>query len=439
MQPGDRPGAGGADPPTIGAFGALSIGIGGIVGGGFFATFGITIAGAGGATPLACLIAGLIALATAYSYIGLSLRYPGPGGTVGFVTRAFGSGALAASVNVLLVLSYVCIMAVYARALASYAAAYLPAEDRAAGQALIASGAILLLGGVNLAGGSLMGRLEGLFNIGKLAALGLFVAAGLLVGGLAWERLSPADWVAPSTIVASGILGFLAYEGFELIANASHRIASPRRNLPIAFLGSVLIAMVIYGLAFVVAIGHLDIEAILDSRAFAVSAAARSFLGEPGFALMALGAILASASAINADFFGASRLPPELATDRELPSAFARGVHGRETPSILAVGGLALAGVNLVSLDALSAATSGGFLLVFAAVNLAAFRLAGETGANRALVLVAMALCLLALVVMVAEFLGAPATRGQAFAVLAIVLMAGGVELVSRLLQKRAG
>ena len=78
--------------PSIGTAGALSIGIGGIVGGGFFATFGLTIAGAKGGTPLAFLIGGAIALLTAYSYVGLTLRYPGPGGTTTFIRTAFGQG-----------------------------------------------------------------------------------------------------------------------------------------------------------------------------------------------------------------------------------------------------------------------------------------------------------------------------------------------------------
>ena len=88
-------GDGKATAPSIGVMGALSIGIGGIVGGGFFATFGLTIEGAKGGTPLAFLIGGLVALLTAYSYIPLTLRYPGPGGTVAFIRIAFGRGLLA--------------------------------------------------------------------------------------------------------------------------------------------------------------------------------------------------------------------------------------------------------------------------------------------------------------------------------------------------------
>ena len=83
--------------PSIGVVGALSIGIGAIVGGGFFATFGLTIEGAKGGTPVAFLISGLIALLTAYSYIPLTLRYRERGGTVAFIRNAFGRGLLAAS------------------------------------------------------------------------------------------------------------------------------------------------------------------------------------------------------------------------------------------------------------------------------------------------------------------------------------------------------
>ena len=140
---------------TIGVPGALSIGIGGIVGGGFFATFGLTIAGAKGATPISFLIAGLIALVTAYSYIALTLRYPGPGGTVKFIITAFGSGKLAASINVLLVLSYVAIMSVYASALASYSVPYLPEHLHPIASHVISSLAIIAFGFVNFAGPAL--------------------------------------------------------------------------------------------------------------------------------------------------------------------------------------------------------------------------------------------------------------------------------------------
>ena len=421
---------------NIGVIGALSIGVGAIVGGGFFATFGITIAGAKGATPISFLIGGLIALVTAYSYIGLTLRYPGPGGTVSFITKAFGSGLLAASLNVLLVLSYVAIMSVYAYALAAYLVPYLPEAIRPAASHVIASIALIGLGLVNYAGATLVEKLESFFNIGKIAVLGLFIVAGLLVGGLAWDRLGPAAWAPPSAIVASGMIGFLAYEGFELIANASDQIVDPKRTLPIAFLGSVIIAMVIYTLAFIVGIGHLSFPEILKAKDFAISAAAGSFLGPVGFAAMAIGAVLASASAINADYFGAAKLTPQLATHEEMPSAFHRDLHGKSILSLIVIGALALAAVNLASIEAMSSATSGGFLLVYAALNIAALRLATETGANRFVPGLAALLCLVALAVTIWEFVADPATVSQAIAIGVIVIASILIELAYRLVRR---
>ncbi len=418
----------------IGAFGALSIGVGGIVGGGFFAAFGITVAGAKGGTPLAFLIGGAIALITAYSYIGLTLRYPGPGGTVKFITQAFGQGLAAAAINVLLILSYVAIMSVYAYALAGYTLPYLPEAMRPVASHLIASAALVILGLVNFAGAALVEKSESFFNVGKLAVLALFIVAGLALPGLDWSRLAPAAWAPPSAIVASGMIGFLAYEGFELIANASDQIVNPKRTLPIAFLGSVLIAIVVYALAFIVGIGHLPLTELIGAKNFAISAAAGSFLGPFGFGVMAVGAVLASASAMNADYFGAAKLPPQLATIRELPSAFHRSLHGQSVISLLVVGILALLAVNFISIEAMSSATSGGFLLVYAAVNIAAVRLAPQTGTNPVIPGIAAVLCIVALAITLWQFLADPATVSQAYAIAGIVAVAVVIEVLYRLL-----
>ena len=416
----------------IGVFGALSIGVGGIVGGGFFAAFGITVAGAKGGTPIAFLIGGAIALITAYSYIGLTLRYPGPGGTVKFITQAFGQGLAAASINVLLILSYVAIMSVYAYALAGYTLPYLPEAVRPLASHLIASAALIILGLVNFAGAALVEKSESFFNVGKLAVLALFIIAGLMMPGLDWNRLAPAAWAPPSAIVASGMIGFLAYEGFELIANASDQIVNPKRTLPIAFLGSVLIAIVIYALAFIVGIGHLSLTDLMNAKNFANSAAAGSFLGPFGFGVMAVGAVLASASAMNADYFGAAKLPPRLATINELPSAFHRSLHGQSVISLLVVGIMALLAVNFASVDAMSSATSGGFLLVYAAVNIAAVRQAPQTGTNPIIPGIAALLCVLALAITVWQFVADPATVSQAYAIGAIVIVSIAIEIIYR-------
>lgn len=51
---------------TVSLLGAISIGIGGMVGGGIFAVLGEAVSFAHGATMIAFLLAGVVALLTAY-------------------------------------------------------------------------------------------------------------------------------------------------------------------------------------------------------------------------------------------------------------------------------------------------------------------------------------------------------------------------------------
>ncbi len=113
----------------IGTLSALSIGIGGMVGGGIFAVTGLTVQLTRGAAPIAFIVAGVVALLTAYSYWRLTLRFPSQGGTVAFLNRAFGSGTVTGALNILLCLSYVILLSVYAYAFGAYGAKLLPAED----------------------------------------------------------------------------------------------------------------------------------------------------------------------------------------------------------------------------------------------------------------------------------------------------------------------
>jgi amino acid transporter len=338
--------------------------------------------------------------------VRLTLRYPGPGGTVAFVRLGFGTGVLSAATNVLLILSYVAIMAVYARALGAYSASYFPVDQREYWTRLLASGAILVMGIINFAGASLMEKFEDVFNIGKLGVLLIFIFAGFFLGTPAWDRLATS--------------------------NASPRIQNPARTLPIAFYGSVLAAIVIYVLCVVVAIGHMPFDAMEEAKNFALSATAARFMGAFGFGLMAVGAVFASASAINADFFGAEQLPVMLGQHGELPEAFTHTISGRALLSLVSIGVLALLSVNLISLQALSAAASGGFLLVYAAVNFANAKLARETASWGWISLVAALSCVLALGIMVVQFAATRETRGSVYVVVGIVLLSIVVELLSR-------
>jgi amino acid transporter len=430
--------AAGGTSPSIGPGGAFSIGIGGIVGGGIFATLGLAAAEAGGAAWISFAVGAVLALLTAYSYTRLSVTFPDRGGTVAFLDRAFGSGVRSGGVSTMLVLSYVVILALYAAAFASYVVTLLPADMRDSAQTDLALGIIVVLALVNFAGPRLVTSTEGIFNAGKLGILAIFVVVGFAGGTIDADRLSPETWPGPMAIVSAGMLVFLSYEGFELIANASDRVRDPGRTLPLAFFGSVAVAAILYVLIVIVTTGSLSPAELAAAQANVLTAAGEAVMGPPGAVLLAVGAILATASAINADYFGASKLPVVLAEQDEAPTVADREVWGRHPVGLVLIMVLALAFTAFLDLHALSAAASAGFIAVFAVVNVANAKLAERTGSRRSISIVGAVACVAALVVLVADLLGQPAHGPEVIVIAALLILPFGYQwLYQRLVVAR--
>jgi len=408
---------------SLGFIGAFSIGIGGIVGGGIFATIGLAVVASRGATYLSFLIGGVVALLTAYSYLRLSVTYPSKGGTITFINRAFGPGLFTGSLNVLLVMSYVVLLAVYAYAFATYTVAtFLPKSDYKFWHTVFASAVIIVLAFINFIGPSIAERSEGFFNVSKLLILLIFVVMGLFVGDLSFERLSPADWVSAPDIIAAGMLVFISYEGFELIANVSDQVRDKEKNLGYAYFGSVITAMVFYMFIIVVVIGHLSFEAITASRDYALSAAAQVFMGKTGFVLLSLGAILATASAINAGLFGASKLPQMLAKEGEAPERYEREIWGRTPVGLVVITILVIIIANFLDLHALAAAASSGFIITFLIVNIANAKLAKETKSKRWICILGALVCFSALIILLIQIARNPAHRYELWFIGALIV-----------------
>lgn len=417
--------------PGIGTLSALSIGIGGMVGGGIFAVTGLTIEVTRGAAPLAFLIAGVVALLTSYSYLRLTLRFPGEGGTVEFLNRAFGNGVFSGSANILLLLNYVVLLAVYAYAFGSYGAAFFPADDREFWRHILINVVMVGLVLLNVFGASLVLRSENIFNLLKMLLLMVFIVGGL-VTPMEWQRLEPTEYVSTMGLIAGAMLIFLNYEGFELIANASKDIADPKRTLPIAYIGGVLIVIVLYVLIVTVVVGHLGFADVAASSSHALSAAAHTFMGRVGFIGIAVAALLATSSAINASFYGTGRLTYIIAKSGELPSELERTYRGEHLEGALITAALALVVANFVPLESIATMGSAGFLVIFMAVNIANVRLAKETGGHTWISVLAAISTAFALIVLCVEVDENPATRNHLWILLAMVMSSFVIEMVWR-------
>ena len=379
----------------IGVIGAAAIGVGGMVGGGIFAVLGTAVMLAGGGTPVAFAVAGAVALLTAYSYAKLSVAYPESGGTIVFVDRAFGVDTATGTLNAVLWLSYLVTIALYASAFGAYGLTFF-SDQPAWLRHVLVSAAILIPAILNVLDSSIVSKSETVIVVIKLSLLGLVIAAGATE--IDMDRLSLSTWAGPTSLIIGGMTIFVAYEGFELIANAAEDVRNPTRTLPRAFYLSVGFVIFLYILVAIVTVGSVAPEAIAQAKDYALAAAAKPSLGHAGFVLVSVSALLATFSAINATVYGNARLGFALARDGELPEAFERRTWARPLHGVALTAALSILLANLVDLNEIAIIGSAGFLVIFATVNAAAFRLGSKVGASRLLTGAATLACIVALV-----------------------------------------
>ncbi len=406
---------------------AVSIGIGGMVGGGIFAVLGLAVTLAHGGTPLAFAIAGVVALLTSYSYAKLSVTFPSQGGTVTFLNRAFGQGTLIGSLNVLLWLSYIVMLSLYAYAFGHFGATFF--HHSPLWSHLLISAAIIGMALLNTFSAHIIGEVEDWIVAIKIIILVGFVLLGIPTVQL--SRLAPVTWSPPLNLVAGGMIIFLAYEGFELIANAAQDVHNPRRDLPRAFYTAVLFVIFLYIAVAIVTVGNLPLNKIIAAQDYALAEAARPFMGSFGFKLIAIAAMLSTASAINATLYGSERFSFIIAQAGELPTILEQKVWGKPLLGLIITTIITLLVANLFNLSSISTMGSSGFLLIFAVVNAANIKLSKKTHSRRWISALGMIACLAALAALLWQ---TSITWPQHILVLVIMVgLALGIEVTYRL------
>lgn len=376
----------------IGLVAAMSIGIGGMVGAGIFSVLGVVAQASGTAMWLSFVVGGVVALLSTYSYAKLGARYPSAGGAVEFLVQGLGDGVLSGGINIYMWIGYVIALALYAQAFAGYAMTFFPHDAIGWASKAIAVGIIVGFTLVNFIGAGVVGRSETLIVAVKLTILLLFAGSGLFF--IHPGYFSPTHWPSmPGIVFGAGVL-FIGYEGFGLVANAADDMRDPKRLLPKALYLSVVSVIFIYIVVSVAVIGNLEVPAILAAKDYALAEAAKPFLGNVGFRLIAVGALFSTASAVNATLFGAANASYVLARDGELPQVFSRIIWEGGTGGLVITSSLVILFVLFFDLSGVAMMGSGAFLLIYACVNAAHLNLTSETGAKKSVIVLSIASCL---------------------------------------------
>ena len=360
---------GGARKDGVLGFGAAwAMAVGGMIGGGIFATLGVVVSVAGAHAWASFLIGGLVALATGYSLVQLTVRSDKAGGLYEFLLDA-GEKRAAGWSAWILIAGYTLTVAVYAFTFGAYVAnalggpAWLP-------QAL-STAVILIIAGINLMGAGEASLAEIIAVWTKLIVLCGFAAIG--IAGWAPAELSPSGPAAPAILgpIVGAATVFMAYEGFELLSYDYDEMDDRETLMPRVMPAAIIATMFIYIAVMIGTAMLVGADTLIAKREVAVAEAGQAALGTAGLYIATLAAAFSTASAINATLFSTSRLGRQVANDGALPQIFAKeDSSGVPAGGILLISGASIALALLGGLGSLIQWASFVFLGAFGWVNL---------------------------------------------------------------------
>jgi APA family basic amino acid/polyamine antiporter len=348
-------------------------GLGVTVGAGIFALIGEIVGIAGSTAPLAFLLAGLVAAATARTYAILAPRFPKAGGAAVYANEGLGSFA-GRVVGIGVVLTGIVSSAVISLAFAGYVGTLVPFPP-----AMLAAGLVVLLTGVAAYGireSIAFAAIITLLEVGTLV-----VVAGVGMPELAAsERLGelvalPSSWVALSILTSAAAVAFFAFIGFEDIVNLAEETRKPEKTLGPAIAITLGVSTLLYVVIAAVAASVHDREAVAASEAPLADLFAM-LTGLPAAPISVIAAI-SMVNGILVQLVMASRVLYGMASDGLLPAWIGKVSPTRRTPiRATVVTAVAILALTLIA-PMLSLAQATGYitLLVFAAINIALVRL----------------------------------------------------------------
>jgi len=382
-------------------FHVIMMGMGMMIGAGVFLGIGISTQAAGpGGLILTFALNGCVALFSAMSYAELSSAIPRAGGAYNFARIAFGRGTSFLAGWMEWFASSVA-GAMYAVTFAIYTLRYLDGLGALAwspvGMGVLQKIVALLIGlffiYINYRGASETGKAGAFFTLGQtlfmvvLAVLGVVVAFRDPARLANFQPFMPKGWSA--LLVTMGFT-YVAFEGFEVIAQAGDETIDPKRNIPKAMLYSVFFVTIIYvfvSFATIVAVkaGTQGVEGLPWEWI--------GGFGKEGFAeamgrmvpysglLLTLAVIFSSTSALNATIYSATRASYALGRDRMLPAAFSRISEKRKTPYIaLSFTAVIVLSVAMLKVEDVASSASIMFLFLFFLVNVCVIKIRRNMG-----------------------------------------------------------
>jgi amino acid transporter len=355
--------------------------VGDILGTGIYALTGQVANQVGGAVWVPFLVAFVVALMTAFSYLELVTKYPRAAGAALYTHRAFGIHFLTFIVAFAVMCSGITSSATASRAFAANFAKVLDLDVSGGITVTIVALAFMgLVSAVNFRGVGESVKLNVVLTCVELSGLLIVIMVGLLAIGAGKGDVSRAfDFSSVSgtsffwPVIAATTLAFFAMVGFEDSVNMAEETKDPTVIFPKILLIGLFVTGMIYVLVSISAVTLVPPKELGQGETPLLKVVQA---GAPNFPIAIFGFITMFAVANSAliNMLMASRLVYGMSREHVLPGVFGRVHKTRHTPYI-AIGFTTLLAVALITvvgeIPALGGTTALLLLCVFTVVNIA--------------------------------------------------------------------
>jgi amino acid transporter len=317
--------------------------------------------------PVAFLGVGLLSLLIALCFAEVSSRFDRTGGPILPARAAFGR-FVGFEVGWMMWFGRVTSHASVANGLALALAFYWPPLATGLWRPALITLVTVALTWISVRGIRQSSLVVNLLTIGKLAPLALFIVAGIWFIDPA--RLTTLPAVDREQVSAALLLLIFAYGGYEVTGVLAGEAADPRRDVPFAFVMTLIVVATVMTLTAIIATGVVP---DLTATRTPLADGAALFLGAGGALLVSAGSAVSMAGNNMGQILNGSRTIFALAENRDLPRWFARVHPDYQTPSnaILFSAGVALVLALTGSFVALAAVSAVARLVIYLAVCIA--------------------------------------------------------------------
>ncbi|AQQ72514.1 putative amino acid permease YhdG [Limihaloglobus sulfuriphilus] len=369
------------------------MGLGMMIGAGVFLGMGISIGRSGpGGVILTFALNGLLAMLTAMSFAELSSAIPRAGGAYNFARIAFGRGTSFLAGWMEWFASTVA-GAMYALTFAIYTMHFLDAIGWINTTALLEKTVAVAIASlfifINYKGSSETGKIGAIITMGQtlfVITIGFFGIAAVVQDPSRLENFVPFMPEGWDKILITMGFTYVAFEGYEVIAQAGDEAIEPRKNLPKAMIYSVIIVTFIYVLvAFATVVSVKAGSEGIDVEPWAwIGQYEEKGFGEAvgrlmpyGNFILTLAVIFSSTSALNATIYSGTRASFALGRDGMLPRFFSKIHPKNNTPhgALVASSCIILFVAAFLPTADVASSASIMFLFLFFLVNLCVIKI----------------------------------------------------------------